>query len=257
MLLGKVRSEFDRLKFRAASQTVIIVVLGIGLTVNGFLLWSMSRSKRTIIIPSTVLAQIEVSDIDASPQYIRINTAYALSLLYSYTPASAAARFEEFLVSFVVPDKAQELRTVLLERLRQIQSVKVSESIEIEELVFEQRGALLVRSKIYRYTLGHPIATDPLYLRILYRITDGNLKISSILNLNAAEYARLVRAQQIDGKKMEERDKQRERRAQKLERDKELEVMREEMQSNQARPDNWDEIPRIIEEDIEDLEESK
>lgn len=211
MLWEKFQSRFEELRFKVKFQNISIIVLTIALTSMSFLFYSAMRAKRTIIVPSTLMAQLEISDIDASPQFIKTNVGYALSLLYSYTPASAASRFEEFLISFVQLERAKELRILLLDRLRQIQQVKVSESIEIEDLVFEKRGALLVRSKIYRYTLGYPIATEPLYLRILYQIRDGNFKISSLVNLTTADYSRLLRSQQIDGKKIEEQDRKRER----------------------------------------------
>jgi hypothetical protein len=242
MLFRKFASQFEEFKYKVKVQNASIIILSLSLAIVSFLAYTANRAKRTIIVPSTIKAQMEISDIDASPHYIRVIVSYALDLLYSYTPASAANRFEEFLISFVQGDKVRELRILLLERLRQIQSVKVSESIEIEEFIFEKRGALLIRAKLNRYTLGQPIATEPLYLRVLYRLVDGSLKISSLVNLTTGDFSRLIRAQQLEGKQIEEREKRRERRERQEERREESERLREAIEDNGRQMPPPDEI---------------
>lgn len=211
MLWSRFNAACTKYEIKLKYQGIALFAMALTILGQQFFYWQAIKKERTIIIPSTVMAQIEVSDIDASPQFIRVNLGYALSLLYSYTPTTAAQRFEEFLVAYVQPEKARELRELLLDRLRQIQSLKIAESIEVEDIVFEQRGALLVRSKLYRYALGHPISSEPLYLRVVYKINNGNLKVSSLVDLPVGEYSRLLRAQQLDSKKVDEQDKRRER----------------------------------------------
>ena len=208
---------WNGLKSQVKIQNITIMVLTIGLIVISLLYYSATRAKRTVIVPSTIMAAMEVSDTDASPEFVRISTVYALTLLYSYTPATAADRFEEFLVAYVQIDKVRELRPMLMDRLRQIQSIKVAEQLEVEDFIFEKRGAVLVKGKTHRYSIGEPIATEGIYLRVLYQIRDGNLKIQSLMAMDGPEFNRRVRAVQISGRKIEEAERQKENRAKRAE----------------------------------------
>ena len=198
-------------KFKILMQNAAIVVLALVVLCQAFLLFSQAKSKRTVIIPSVINAGLEVSDMDASPNFIRTNIFYSLSLIYSYTPETAAARFQEFLISFVEAAKVKDLRLMLSDRLRSIQSVKITESFEAENIIFLPKSHALVKGKVYRYTLGYKISTDALYLKIGYRLIDGNLRINSILTLTQNDYLRLQRQQQLDGKRVEEEEKKRNR----------------------------------------------
>lgn len=230
MLFSKLFASWEGKQSQIKIQNITIIVLALAVMVMSFVAFSAFRAKRTVIIPSHINAAMEVSDIDASPNFLRINIVYALSLLYSYTPNSAADRFQEFLISFVETSKAKELRIQLSDRLRSIGAVKVAESLEVEHFVFQRKNSVLVRGKVYRYTLGQPIAVDPIYLKVTYRITDGNLKITAISSLTHGDYMRLERQQQIEGKKIEEGDKKRERAKSKRQKDAAKEKERLEQQ---------------------------
>lgn len=219
---------WNGLKSQVKIQNFTIMVLALSIVVLSLLYYSATRAKRTVIVPSTIMAAMEVSDTDASPDFVRISTVYALSLLYSYTPATAAARYEEFLVAYVQLDKVRELRPMLMDRLRQIQSVKVAEQLEVEDFIFEKRGAVLVKGKTHRYSIGEPIATEGIYLRVLYQIRDGNLKIQSLMAMDAPEFNRRVRSVQITGRKVEEAERKRESRTRRQEQERARERERDE-----------------------------
>lgn len=222
----KFRNLLEIQKFKITAQTVAIVVLSLVVVVQEFRLYSQARQKRTVIIPSVINAALEVSDIDASPKFLWTNILYSMGLLYTYTPETAADRFQEFLISFVDSNKIEELRGMLSDRLKSIQAVKISESFEGENVVFLNRASALVKGRVYRYSLGYRISVDALYLKVGYRLLDGNLRINSIVTITLSEYQRLQRQKQIEGKKAEEDEKQRLRSVESQKRKDELEQER-------------------------------
>lgn len=231
MLADKFKSRIDFQKFKIKAQNITIIVLTVALVTNSVLTYMAFKSRRTIIIPSVINAALEVSDIDASPAYLRTNIFYALSLLYSYTPDSATARFQEFLVSFVESSKISELRSELNNRLRSIQSVKISEAFEGEEIIFARKGMAIVAGRRFPSVLGQAMTTSSLFLQVNYRILDGNLRITGLREIAQTDYDRVKRLESLDSKKIEDEQKSLERRKLQEEKVKQLQRERDLMQN--------------------------
>jgi type IV conjugative transfer system protein TraE len=188
MLWTKFIGEHDKLRYLCTVLSFLLAVSLLGNLAEGFLVYSLARSKRTIITPSHIAAQIEVSDFEGDPSYIRQMSIYAVELLYQYTPYNAAARFQEFLINFVPTRNIDVLRVQLQTRLHQIQETKVSESFHVEDVVFEKKNTLLLSGFLNRFTAGQQIGNEKIYLEMEYRIVNGGLKIEVIRNITAQNY---------------------------------------------------------------------
>jgi type IV conjugative transfer system protein TraE len=188
MLWTKFIGEHDKLRYLCTVLTFLLAVSLLGNLAEGFLVYSLARSKRTIITPSHIAAQMEVSDFEGDPSYIRQMSIYAVELLYQYTPYNAAPRFQEFLINFVPTRNVDVLRVQLQTRLRQIQETKVSESFHVEDVVFEKKNTLLMSGFLNRFTAGQQIGNEKIYLEMEYRIVNGGLKIEVIRNITAQNY---------------------------------------------------------------------
>jgi type IV conjugative transfer system protein TraE len=188
MLWTKFIGEHDKLRYLCTVLAFLLAVSLLGNLAEGFLVYSLARSKRTIITPSHIAAQIEVSDFEGDPSYIRQMSIYAVELLYQYTPYNAAPRFQEFLINFVPTRNIDVLRVQLQTRLHQIQETKVSESFHVEDVVFEKKNTLLMSGFLNRFTAGQQIGNEKIYLEMEYRIVNGGLKIEVIRNITAQNY---------------------------------------------------------------------
>jgi type IV conjugative transfer system protein TraE len=194
MLLGNLIGAQDKLKYMCTVLVVLVCLLLVCNLIEGFLLYSLARSKRTIITPSYLAASMEVSDTDGDPSYIRQIAIYAIGLLYQYTPYNATDRFQEFLVNFVPAKNIDLLRAQLQDRLRKIQETKVSESFHIEEVVFEKKNTLLMSGVLNRYTAGQQVGNEKIYLEIHYQVINGGFRIEVITNVSAQNYNARLRS---------------------------------------------------------------
>ncbi|MDR3176942.1 MAG: type IV conjugative transfer system protein TraE [Desulfovibrio sp.] len=188
MLWNNFLGEHDKLRYMTTALSFLLAVSLLGNLAEGFLVYSLAKSKRTIITPSHIAAQMEVSDFEGDPSYIRQMAIYAVELLYQYTPYNAAPRFQEFLINFVPTKNIDLLRVQLQGRLRQIQETKVSESLHVEELIFEKKNTVLMTGFLNRFTAGQQIGNEKIYLELEYRIVNGGLRIEVIRNISSQTY---------------------------------------------------------------------
>jgi len=170
----------------------LIWVLGLGLVINMFITYSVYRSKRTIIIPAPLKASLSISDIDVSPETLRIMVYDALDLLYSYFPDSAENRFDTFMKAYAFPSRLKDMHDLLRERLDDILKQKKSQSFEPQDFQVIGKGTILVAGKIIPSTLGQTAKPEPVFMQIEYRIDEGSVKILSFTELSRTQYDNLV-----------------------------------------------------------------
>ena len=194
MLLGKLIGEHEKLRYMCTVLVVLVCLLLVCNLTEGFMLYSLAKSKRTIITPSYLAASMEVSDSDGDPSYIRQIAIYSISLLYQYTPYNATDRFQEFLINFVPAKNIDLLRVQLQDRLRKIQETKVSESLHVDEVVFEKKNTLLISGVLNRYTAGQQVGNEKIYLEIHYHVVNGGFRIDVITNVSAQNYNARLRS---------------------------------------------------------------
>jgi len=188
MLFGNHLGEFDKLKYICRVLTILLIVSFLGNLTTGFLTYSLARSKRTIIVPSTISASLEVSDVEGDADYIRQMSIYAVGLLYQYTPFNAAARFQEFLFNFIPSQHVNYLRAQLQKQLKEIQRTKIAETIHIDNVFFEKKNTVLLTGVLTRYSIGEQIGNEKIYIDLEYRFINGGFKIEVIRNITAQEY---------------------------------------------------------------------
>ena len=66
-----------------------VVVIGAAVLVNSFFVYTSVRHQRTILVPVGLNSEMEVSDSNASDDYLKFITRYAAGLALNYTPATA------------------------------------------------------------------------------------------------------------------------------------------------------------------------
>jgi conjugal transfer pilus assembly protein TraE len=63
-----------------------VVTVGLGLIVNAFITFSLSKRARTVIVPPIVNTRFEISGSRLSDEYVKLMTRYVMSLAANYTP---------------------------------------------------------------------------------------------------------------------------------------------------------------------------
>ena len=96
----KFVSEHKRLSESNAVLRLAVVLLFIGLVINAFISYSMSKRVRTVILPPVVNEKIELSGTKFSDSYLRLMSRYITGLARNYTPSSARGNFDELLALF-------------------------------------------------------------------------------------------------------------------------------------------------------------
>jgi len=133
----------------------------------------------------------------------------ALDLLLSYQIDSVQNRFETFLKSYAYPSRVRDIRDQLAKRMREIQQLKMSQTFEPENFLIREKGVVLVAGRIIPAMLGQVTKSEPIYMRIDYRLVEGSVKIANFFNLTRSEYDRVVRRGLSEEVKQERRDESR------------------------------------------------
>jgi len=192
MLSQRFHDLIDNKYFKPVIKNGVICILAIGLIVHSVITYSVYRSKRTIIVPAPLKASLSISDIDVSPETLRIMVYAALDLLFSYYPDSAEDRFDTFMRAYAFQGRLKEINDIIKDRLRDIVKEKRSQSFEPESFVILNKGMILVAGRIIPAMTGQALKPEPIFLTVEYRIDEGSVKILNFEQLNRMQYDNLA-----------------------------------------------------------------
>ena len=238
MLFVDFKNKIESQSFNINILKVTVCVLAIALISNSFITYFVYTSKRTIITPSTLNTSLSISDIDLSPESLKIITFDALNLLLSYQQSSVRKRFETFLRAYAYPGRVKDIRESLRERLREIENLKMSQSFEPDNFKILEKGVVLVTGRIIPAMMGQDTKPVPVYMKIEYRLVEGSLKILSFFDLTKSEYTALVRPGLSQQAKERQREEALKVRQDEIKRKKQLKE-REEEEQYQFDPDDY------------------
>lgn len=197
MIWKKYLGEFKNLELRFKVLLFTNICLTVALVTLAGMTVSMATSKRTIIVPSQLAAQVEVSDGASDPTYIRVMSIHLAELLFDYTPYNIVERYNEFL-HFVPVDALPTFKETMNVRIAQVEQTKVAESFNIEELHYKDAHTVIMSGKVVRYASGQQIGDEEMYLELGYKIRNGGFNVTNLKNLSQEEYRRVVRVLRAD-----------------------------------------------------------
>lgn len=121
-----------------------VIAIGLGLVVNAFMSYSLSKRARTIIVPPVVNTRFEISGSRLSDDYVKLMTRYIMSLAANYTPTTARSNFDE-LLSLYDPDSHGEGQKTLYKLADTVETAHVTGSFFIQKITIdENRRQILV-----------------------------------------------------------------------------------------------------------------
>jgi conjugal transfer pilus assembly protein TraE len=114
-----------------------LILLGIGLVLNAFITYSLSKRARTIIVPPVINTRFELSGYRLSDEYVKLMTRYIMDLSANYTPQTARANFDE-LLSLYDPDASGEGRKTFYKLADTVETAKVTASFFIRKITIDE-----------------------------------------------------------------------------------------------------------------------
>jgi conjugal transfer pilus assembly protein TraE len=78
----------------------VVVCIGLMQLVNSYMVYETYNSQRVVLVPPDLKSRVEISGREASDEYVKEITRYALGLALSYSPATARAQFDELLALY-------------------------------------------------------------------------------------------------------------------------------------------------------------
>jgi conjugal transfer pilus assembly protein TraE len=112
-------------------------MIGLGLVVNAFVTYSLSKRARTIIVPPVVNARFEISGYRLSDDYVKLMTRYIMGLAANYTPTTARNNFDE-LLGLYDPDTHGEGKKTLYKLADTVETAHVTGSFFIQKITIDE-----------------------------------------------------------------------------------------------------------------------
>lgn len=181
-----------------------IVLMGVALCVLGFLSYKPSNKKEETPNQTTIEADYEPLDENESgpiplsalsPVTLRANLSYALSLVYTYSPLTAAQRFNEFTLFYVDPGQQKNLQAVLAARLNKLQANNVGQILETTDFeVIPKMDSAVLKANLLKYDVSSKqiLSEQPLHVQITFYQAGDRTYISSMNTMSADDFNRAI-----------------------------------------------------------------
>jgi conjugal transfer pilus assembly protein TraE len=124
-----------------------VVMIGIGLVINAFVTYSLSKRARTIIVPPVINTRFELSGSRLSDEYVKLMTRYVMSLAANYNPSTARNNFEE-LLSLYDPESHGEGKKTFYKLADTVETARITGSFFIQKIrIDEGKRQILVEGQ--------------------------------------------------------------------------------------------------------------
>jgi type IV conjugative transfer system protein TraE len=154
---------------------------------------SLVDKQKTVIIPSTLHAKVEVSANDASPSYIRAMADYFTDLLYDYTPYNISKKYQEF-YAFMDKEILHKFQSKLDERVMRVKKMHIVQDFQIKDIVLLPEMRCLVRGETKRFADGEFIGREDKNIVLSYKIIKGGIYVTGIKEIDNRDANQLVRS---------------------------------------------------------------
>lgn len=163
----------------------LIVVLGLTVAFNSFMVYRAVKYQRVVLIPPKLTGTIEFVQGKPTEKYLRDMGQRIVNLAATYSPATARAQFEDLLFHFAPESypEASENWYSLAGRIEdsQVSSAYYPEKITIHDKTIEVFGALK------QFTGKTPLENTTRTYLINYRVQDGRFYVVSLKEKVAPE----------------------------------------------------------------------
>lgn len=169
-----VQREHGLLKF-------VVLILTVGLVMEGFLLVKLTRQQRVVLVPPGIgeTRDIWVSEIEASPEYLKQMTWFLLPLVTSFHPRTLDPQLSLFL-HHVAPEQYGSVKAQLLSQgeravKNDLSQVFYIQEVEVKENIARASGILK------RFVGKNQTSEEVTTYEISYEIRHGRPYVAGIV----------------------------------------------------------------------------
>ena len=157
-----------------------IVIIGMLQLMNAFWNYQLTKSYKTIIIPTGINEKMEVTNNSISDNGIKYYVRYILALTLNYTPAVARGQFEE-LLSLYSPEGYVQAKTDFYSLADTIEAAKVASLFYIQRITLDQgKNTIEVLGNKKQYVNETKIKDTSEVYFIEYSVDHGRFMINKI-----------------------------------------------------------------------------
>ena len=153
----------------------VVLILAVGLVIEGALMIYFSSSFRTIVVPSYIDKKFYVEGDNASPEYIELMSKYAIDVLSNYTPETVEDRTREFL-RFISPSHYEQISTQLLSVANESKAYSISQYFIPQSLVMKG-NTINVIGFLRQFAQDKPIQHSRVEYKLTFKINNGRFQI--------------------------------------------------------------------------------
>ncbi len=155
----------------------VVVILTIGLLLEGLLMVYMRKNERTVIVPSYLDRKFYVEGNKASTEYIEMMAKYSVELITNFTPETVKERVNEFM-RFVSPTVYKDVSTSLLVMVDEAANYKISQYFIPQHMVM-QDNTIQIIGLLRKYTQDKELSAAKAEYRMKFYIEQGRFLIAS------------------------------------------------------------------------------
>lgn len=155
----------------------VVVILTIGLLLEGLLMVYMRKNERTVIVPSYLDRKFYVEGNKASNEYIEMMSKYSVELITNFTPDTIKERVNEFM-RFVSPTVYKDVSTSLLVMVDEATTYKISQYFIPQRMVMQDNNIQII-GLLRKYTQDKELLVAKAEYRMKFYIEQGRFVIAS------------------------------------------------------------------------------
>jgi conjugal transfer pilus assembly protein TraE len=155
----------------------VVVILTIGLLLEGLLMVYMRKNERTVIVPSYLDRKFYVEGNKASTEYIEMMAKYSVELITNFTPDTVKERVNEFM-RFISPTVYKDVSTSLLVMVDEAATYKISQYFIPQRMVMQDNSIQII-GLLRKYTQDKELLVAKAEYRMKFHIEQGRFVIAS------------------------------------------------------------------------------
>ena len=155
----------------------VVVILTIGLLLEGLLMVYMRKNERTVIVPSYLDRKFYVEGNKASNEYIEMMSKYSVELITNFTPDTIKERVNEFM-RFVSPTVYKDVSTSLLVMVDEATTYKISQYFIPQRMVMQDNNIQII-GLLRKYTQDKELLVAKAEYRMKFYIEQGRFVIAN------------------------------------------------------------------------------
>jgi len=180
MRLNLFLNEKENLLAENKILRLMIVIIGLSVWFNTYVIFKTAKHQRTIIIPTGLNGTAEITENRATDNYLRAMARHITYLTFNYSPGTARQQFEE-LIRLYEPSIYPIAKKKLLNLAETIETIEISSAFIINDIKLSN-GKIIVYGDLTQFTRDKKIIEGKrIAYEIPFKIEEGRFWITEFV----------------------------------------------------------------------------